>query len=280
MTKILSIKELLQLRGLDTSKKIKLVRHKDQRGSIDIHGVIEKGNPYEWYRNDMDKFLKYQSEQGRDVYKGVDYIVSFIGEEGTTARFIGVYAIDGYADELPNPEMIYYNMSHDERFVDLEERVIIDWGKNAINWNQWLSDKEVIEIVPGFDSKFPGYNEIVLRLSQLQTVLEYPEWKKMLKALNCIYVITDLNTGKLYVGSTYNTDGIYGRWKQYAQTQGHGGDVTLKSLLTTDPDYGRKYFQWSILELLPLHISNKEAIDTESLYKRKLGTLALGLNNN
>ena len=30
MAKILSIKELLQIRGLDTTKKIKLVRHKDK----------------------------------------------------------------------------------------------------------------------------------------------------------------------------------------------------------------------------------------------------------
>ncbi len=280
MAKILSIKELLQIRGLDTTKKIKLVRHKDKRETVNVYGVKKEGNPYTWYRNDMDTFLKYQSEQTKDVYKGVDYIVSFIGEEGTTARFVGVYRIEGYAEEKPVVGSVYYKISHDERFVDLEERVIIDWGNSALSWHQWLCDKEVIEIVPGFDAIFPGYSQVVLRLTQMQTVLNYPLWKKMLQAVNCIYVITDLNTGKLYIGSTYNKEGIYGRWNEYVRTQGHGGNTELIKLLNNDPDYGRKYFQWSILELLSLNIARTEAIKTECLFKKKLGSLAFGLNNN
>ncbi len=34
------------------------------------------------------------------------------------------------------------------------------------------------------------------------------------------------------------------------------------------------------IRVTPITHLHKEAIDTESLYKRKLGTLALGLNNN
>ena len=114
----------------------------------------------------------------------------------------------------------------------------------------------------------------------MQTVLNYPLWKKMLQAVNCIYAITDLNTGKLYIGSTYNKEGIYGRWNEYVRTKGHGGNTELKNLLVNDPDYGQKYFQWSILELLSLNIARTEAIKTECLFKKKLGSLAFGLNNN
>ena len=80
MGKIISIRELLSLRGLDVTKKIKVVRHKDSRKEVVIRGKLEQGNPYDWYRYNRDLFIGYQSEQSKEVYKDVDYIVSFIGE--------------------------------------------------------------------------------------------------------------------------------------------------------------------------------------------------------
>ena len=48
MAKILSIRELLSLRGLDVNKRIKVVRHKDSRKEVIIRGKLEQGNPYDW----------------------------------------------------------------------------------------------------------------------------------------------------------------------------------------------------------------------------------------
>ena len=286
MDRILSIRELLSLRGLDVSKRIKVVRHKDARKEVVINGKLEQGNPYDWYRYNRDLFIGYQSEQGRDVFKDVDYIVSFIGEQGTTARFVGVYHIDGLEmKSFPDgSSCYYYKMSQLTGFETLEERIIIDWGKGALSWNQWLTkdkDKEVIEITPGCDNVFPGYEKVLLRLGDLQNIIkkEYPEWKKMLSAVNCIYVISDRKSRSLYIGSTYNQDGIWGRWKVYAETGGHGNDITLKKLCTEDPQYGNN-LSWSILEILPLNISLDEAVAIETRYKNKLGREVCSLNNN
>lgn len=101
------IGELLKLRGLDINKRIKLVRHKDACQKQFINGVEVEGNPYDWYRNDKDKFIAYQSEQHRDVFKNVDYIVSFIGENGTIARFIGIYKIEGPDNERNTNKYCY-----------------------------------------------------------------------------------------------------------------------------------------------------------------------------
>lgn len=208
---IIKIGELLKLKGLDTNKRIKLVRHKDARQKQFINGVEVEGNPYDWYRNDKDKFIAYQSEQHRDVFKNVDYIVSFIGENGTIARFIGIYKIEG-PDNERNTNKYCYKMTEVEGFDELKERIIIDWGPSAISWHQWLNDKndkEIIEITPGFDHIFPGYEKIALTLAQLKNIIlekEYPEWKKMLSAVNCIYIITDRKTGKNYIGSTYGKE--------------------------------------------------------------------------
>ena len=104
-------------------------------------------------------------------------------------------------------------------------------------------------------------------------------WKHKLTACNCIYVISDSKTGKLYVGSTYNLDGIWGRWKEYANT-GHGGNVELIKLLGEDPNYAKDNFTWSILQTLPLKINEKEAVRIETLWKDKLGREACKLNKN
>lgn len=287
MAKILSIRELLSLRGLDVNKRIKVVRHKDSRKEVIIRGKLEQGNPYDWYRYRRELFIGYQSEQGKEVFKDVDYIVSFIGEYGTTARFVGVYHIDGMNETtFPDGSICYdYQMSQVSGFEELEERIIIDWGSSAISWHQWLTkdkDKEVIEITPGFDNVFPGYENVLLRLGDIQNIIlkkEYPEWKRMLSAVNCIYVISDKKSKSLYIGSTYNQEGIWGRWKQYAETNGHGHDITLRELCKADPLYGNN-FSWSILEILPLNISQDEAVAIETRYKNKLGREVCSLNNN
>ncbi len=131
MDRIISIRELLSLRGLDVNKRIKVVRHKDARKEVIINGKLEQGNPYDWYRYNRELFIGYQSEQGRDVFKDVDYIVSFIGEQGTTARFVGVYHIDGLEMKTfpDGASCYYYRMTQLTGFEALEERIIIDWGK-------------------------------------------------------------------------------------------------------------------------------------------------------
>lgn len=283
---IVTIGELLKLRGLDTTKNIKLVRHKDARQKKVVNGEEIEGSPYDWYRSDKEKFIAYQSHQHNEVFKDVDYIVSFIGEEGTLARFVGVYKVGTY-----NNTNQTYGIVEEPGFDELKERVIIEWGQSSLAWHQWLhkgnerafrNDKEVVEITPGFDYIFPGYDDIILTLPQLQEIVnkEYPEWKKMLSAVNCIYVIADNQEGRIYIGSTYNKKGIWGRWEEYAKTNGHGNNVELKQLYEKDANCFKNQFTWSILKILPIGISENEAVETETLFKRKLGRKACCLNRN
>ena len=109
---------------------------------------------------------------------------------------------------------------------------------------------------------------------------EYREWKIVLSAVKGVYLITDTRTGKLYVGSAYGESGIWGRWCDYVNTNGHGGNKSLLELINKDKDYASECFQFSILMLLPKTVTADEAIAKEQLFKRKLGTNAFGLNNN
>lgn len=267
---MITIQELLFNRGLDTNKKVKLVRHKDNRRDL-----------YNLYRTDKAEFLAYQNSQSKDVFNGVDYIVSFIGEEGLLSRFIGVYKLTD-RKQIATDHFEYQMEEVEKQFDDLKERVIIRW-ENAISWHQWIKNEmEVIEIHPGLHYKqFTDYSDFIINFDELKEIVikQYSDWKKMLSATKGVYLISDTKTGKLYVGSAYGEDGIWGRWCKYVSTNGHGDNKTLKELIADDPTHGNN-FQFSILMLLPRTITPDEAIKKERLFKNKLGTNSFGLNNN
>lgn len=281
MEKQITIQELLYNRGLKKENKIVLVRHKDSRETKIIRGVAYNKTLYDIYREQPELFLEYQSEQADDKFKKAEYIVSFLGEEGTLSRFLGVYKIEKtIMDDKHSP--YYYKMTEVDGFQNLKERVIIDWGKGTLSWCQGMhNEKEIVEITPGFDNSFPGYPNVILKFSQLRDIIKnaYPEWKRMLSAVNCIYAILDNKTGKIYIGSTYNKLGIWGRWSVYVDTNGHGNNVSLKKLIDIESEYAQN-FTYSILHILPINISPEQAIKEETLFKNKLGAISFGLCNN
>ncbi|MGN0206305.1 MAG: GIY-YIG nuclease family protein [Muribaculaceae bacterium] len=288
---IATIQELLKGRNEEFDKadvtRIRLIRHKDSRKEKIIGGKSYEMSLYDIYLYENDAFMTYQSEQLVKKFKNVDYLVSFIGEESTSSRFIGVYKNNGIIPTNVEPnddEYARFDIQEISGFELLKERVIIDWN-NPVQWLQHYNEMPVIRIDRGLiDNNLPvfvRYEDVVLNYAQLKAVINSnnPEWKLRLESCNCIYLILDKSNGKQYVGSTYNTKGIWGRWSEYAKT-GHGGDVELIKCLESDPKYAEKYFQWCILETLPIKILQDQAIERESLYKRKLGTRIFGHNNN
>ena len=116
-------------------KKVKLVRHKDSR--VEYRHVMK----------DRDALLEYQREQTKDVFKGCDYIVCFIGLERKRSVFIGVFKVNGH--KIQNGQY-YYDLEPVSEFNAFADRLVIDWGGNAISWHQWYDrqTKEVVEILP------------------------------------------------------------------------------------------------------------------------------------
>ena len=283
---IITIQELLTGRNIefDMATRIKLVRHKENKATIHFLNETYMGSLYHMYRYDHALFLKYQSHQATENFNTVEYIVSFIGESGQEARFVGVFKNCGH--ETVDEKTSMFDFQEVKGFEILNERVIINWGESAISWHQWWrNDKEVVRIDKGISNDkvppFVQYEDVVLNYEQLRKIIDTQnsEWKSKLEACNCIYLILDKSNGKHYIGSTYNKQGIWGRWSIYAET-GHGNDMSLKELLDNDSLYAEKYFQWSILETLPLNVVDTVAIDIESLYKEKFGTRDFGYNNN
>ena len=267
---------------------MKLIRHKDNRTEKVIGDKTYKESLFDLYLNENSVFLDYQSEQLKKNFEKIDYIVAFIGEEGATSRFLGVYKNNGVIAELGlynGDALAKFDFQELSGFELLKERIVIEW-KSPVMWHQYYDNEmPVVRIDRGLSENnipvFKSFEDVLLDYNQLKRIFETnnAEWKSKLESCNGIYLILDKKCGKQYVGSTYNRDGIWGRWKQYAET-GHGGDKDLKPLLSDDSNYAAKYFQWCILETLPLKILEDQAIDRESLYKRKFGTREFGYNNN
>lgn len=298
---IATIQELLK--GVDgefdgtNPMEIKMIRHADGRtkqskrkAQKNEQQILISGKPfpanitsiYALYIYRKELFMQYQSEQKASNIKDIKYIVSFIGEEGTTARFVGIYKIIGRSASPHAKDEVILELQPIKAFETYEKRIVIDWVSPANSWHQYYNkEKPVIKIeenMPNVDATplFKSYLEVILNHAQLQLVINNPNWVCMLKEVNCIYAILDVSNGKLYVGSTYNPNGIWDRWSKYAAT-GHGGDLDLIVKGASDC---KNDLKWCILETLPLDVSAHDAIERENLWKEKLGARVFGYCNN
>lgn len=277
---MIGLQELLQPRGLDLSTRIKMARHQEK--GYDMNALLS-----------ASQFDVFQAFQRKPVFE-CDSVVSFIAEDGTRARLVGVYHVAGRRDPGSTPvpaEFLYrymdvshnyfYELKCDSRFDDLARRVVVDWG--ARTWHQWFVDREVLEVLPrGYVKEFPGYLDFVLNYPELVEIVEHPaanrEWHQMLRAVAGIYLITDQQTGDQYVGSAYGAEGVLGRWRTYT-AQPHGGNLRLRELLEQDSNRHRG-FQFTLLRTLDKSLSKNEVFAVEATYKRKLGSRVFGLNAN
>lgn len=291
-TKSLGIVDLLALRGFDQTRPAKLVRH---GGEFDMDELVRTKACFDYY----------QATQGRPVFDGCERIVSFIATGGACARFVGVYRVKGRSNDCrPRPaphgfpsqyvngspsryveyNHYFYDLEKEAGYEDLEDRVVIDWGKGTRTWVQKLSNKEVMEILPRgrLLPPFRDYLEFTLTHDQLKELYAHVEahrdWREHLSAVAGVYLILANTTGQLYLGSAYGVEGSWGRWAKYAH-DGHAGNKRLRELIQTDPA-SPTAFCYSILQILPKSYAKDVIVDHEQRYKKKLGSRATGLNAN
>ncbi|MEJ0060858.1 MAG: GIY-YIG nuclease family protein [Terricaulis sp.] len=154
-----------------------------------------------------------------------------------------------------------------------------------VNFENHYTDFEVIEILREAYSgrTFPGYEEIDLTFEELEALVrnERPDWKAALESIKGVYLITDIATGKRYVGSAYGDAGVWSRWNAYVAS-GHGGNAELRSLVTHPSlSYCRQNFRFALLEHRPRATPDDVILAREAHWKRILFTRGEeGLNRN
>ena len=156
----------------------------------------------------------------------------------------------------------------------------------AIKLNRYIDQMEVSELLRRTYSgeRFSGYESICHDFSQLETIFqtEKKDWKAALQSVKGVYLITDKNNGKSYVGAAYGEHGIWSRWKNYLNT-GHGWNDELTRIIDEKGiDYARENFQFTLLEYMPARTDDSTIIERESFWKRALlsQTSDFGYNRN
>lgn len=280
--KMITINKIFKIYGIDPAS-VKLVRHGNKEIPI-----------YETFLNNIQRLEVYQSFQKPKKFGKSKTIAVFAPYYKTTGIFLGLWDIQGYIEkskyteetlevlrehDLPEEWLdnsTRYELKRNNILDDLSERIIIEWGPATVAWVQ-SKDKEVVEI-KGKKSigDFQSFSLVDLNYKDLKNLVHFPDtnltWLKALSSVNGVYLIKDKTSGKLYVGSAYGDQGIYGRWTAYAKN-GHGGNLELQGL---DP----ANFQFSILEIVPATATTDSVINCENRWKEKLGTRQFGLNKN
>ena len=176
-----------------------------------------------------------------------------------------------------------------EEYKKYYGRVIVKYHKTSQAQGRYYEnicdDLVVNQILPvifdGYD--FPGYDNVRLSFSQLEIIIRQnkKDWIAALENQKAVYLITDTNNGKLYVGSATSDYGmLLQRWENYV-SGGHGGNVELHELAEKEGfDYIKKYFQYSILENYNAKVDDHIIYKRESWWKEILQSRKFGYNNN
>lgn len=157
-----------------------------------------------------------------------------------------------------------------EKYKKYFGRLIIKYknkSQNMIRNAESIMDEcelyEIIEYTYDNDG-FPGYDNVNLSWNDLKRVIDKKDWKTALENQKGVYLITDVESGKRYVGSAYGEEMLLGRWKNYIAS-GHGGNKDLKQ---HDFEYIKKNFRYSILEIYKSTIDDKVIIHREQFWMR------------
>lgn len=273
--------------GKDLSRiKVKLNISDEQYPALDLLYNEKNSKDDSWYY--MNAWKEKNSNHNLNDY---DYLITFAqyyyyGDE--FFLFGGIYKIEKIFPEKFNE--VGYNLTLLDDFKEYRKRLIIKIKKkvgrtyNRI-YNNIDNDliPEVYEISPSMNLKqFNGYQNVSLTHIELQHIINNtePSWKLALSSVKAVYVITDIKTGKLYVGSAYGTGGLLNRWNEYINNL-TGGNKEFEVLVKEKGEnYIKNNFKYSILEIFDTKTKDEYIVERESYWKNVFETKKFGMNRN
>lgn len=277
MYKSIKLNDLLRLSDEELEKtKIRFNQHNGEKDPLDV---------FKNYPDELLKWNYYNSQR----YKVGQLSIGLIKLDFDEWLLFTVGEITGIKDIPFNTGEGYYYQTLVERYGQWFGRVIIKYHKTMQsqfpNAKTVIDDLEVKEILPniysGFD--FPGYDNVSLTYNELKSIIsgKYPGYKNALENQQAVYVLTDTNTGKLYIGSATSKDKmLLARWKGYITTY-HNGNSKLKVLFKEKgAEYFKKYFKYTIIENFNSKVDAEFVHSREDYWKEVFDTRKHGYNKN
>ena len=239
-------------------------------------------------------------KQSRNSEKDIQF--QFIEVERHKWLFVGAY-------DIKTKHSLTYDLSEEysesyaeavrlQEYDKFMEKLVVNFknrGQSFFYVNQDIINSiHINSILPKpyfeLDVDFPGYNNICESYYDLKQHWNNKSWIQALSEVYGVYLITDIKTGKLYVGSATGKHGIYGRWSTYL-AEGYDKNeledskypnTKLKEIVNVKGiEYIKKNFQYSILEIFNKNdIGKQNALERESYWKNMLQSRKFGYNNN
>ena len=241
-------------------------------------------NPIEIFKNnDFDTLLRgqYWNYNKTKSYKNNQITLGFVRMNSNEDLWL-LFHVGRITEDLNKFNDVGYNYEVLNVYKKYFGRLIIKFKNKSQNMirlaTSVMDDCEVVQILPDtFDNDiFPGYDKVNISWQELSRLVSKESWKTALQNQKSVYLITDIKTGKMYVGSAYGENMILGRWQSYIKT-GHGGNVELKKLKL---EYIKENFKYSILDIFKSTVDDKLILERESWWKYVLLTKKFGYNKN
>ena len=254
-------------------------------GTYKIHCATGKEDPplHAFFEGRFKAWQEYQNQQNFRC----DEIVSLIHLEEDRWLFAGIYQVLGVKHRKNGDKSWYeYGTREIAGLSHLVGRVVVQFRKRFIA--AYLIGPKYIDnlLVAEIRDKrmriadFPGYNAVNLPYRLLRTVVRknMPQWKGALSNVGGVYLVTDVHTGKLFVGSAHSGDTIWHQWVSFA-ISGHADIRSLQRLLSRETGDYQSNFRFSILEICDLKSGKDYVLAREEHWKQVLQSTPFGYND-
>ncbi len=183
-----------------------------------------------------------------------------------------------------------YRLESVAEFEKYEGRLLVKFHRyqglrgRAFYLDSFVDQMEVAEILsePYSGEAFSGYDQINHDFATLEVIFkkQRADWLAALSNVKGVYLITDNNTGKMYVGSAYGDAGIWSRWGCYIGTCHGWNDGIVALLKEQEEGYAKKHFKFAILEPMRMDVPDEVILQRESHWKEVLMSREFGYNKN
>lgn len=271
------LNDLLQFKETDFKNiKVKLNQHNGFNDPLEIYQKDPEIVNTQWL---------FWKEQKRYFYEG-QIAICFIKLPSDTWLLTTIKKITKDLDVNSGVSYEGYELEEYKKFYG---RLIVKFHKTfqaqGVYYNKVCDEMIVNQVLPvpfdGFD--FSGYDNVNLSFCQLEIIISKnkKDWIAALENQKAVYLITDSNNGKLYVGSATSDYGmLLQRWSNYI-ANGHGGNVQLARLVNEKGfDYIKNNFRYSILENYNAKVDDSVILKREVWWKKTLQSKKFGYNAN
>jgi len=265
---------------MDISELLKIEDLEDYKVHLATPSSDEVDPLHEFWKNNFEEWQSWQSKKNFER----KFILSLIAYGPNEWLFAGIYQS---INVKVRDENYYYKTRLTDQAKSLVGRLIISFKREFRQSYPYLENIVKLLVVsevlktPSSIRRFPGFKNVSIPFDLLQLIVQNNEtsWRTALENVRGIYLITDMNNGKLYVGKASGEYALWSRWEQYINS-GHGGNTDLKKLIKVKGyDYAKKYFQFTLLEVT--EFNTEESIDKrENYWKEVLKSREFGYNKN